>query len=839
MNRSIVAWLAVGCLGVACTRPVDRPTSGETLISELSISPRFLRAGVPLEISFRLTGATPSEVEYELAGEKYPCTPTSGADGRFRCIQPGIEVGELPQGTLTVVVRVVDDNNRVSTVSGQLDVDFDCPRLAAAVDPKIAQPGDTVDLRIDAEEVLGQAPEVTREGRPWTPVVGEGQIWRLSRTITESDPALSSPIRVRVVDRAGNSSADCDADALVEFAVDQRPPAANPLLVELTREAPGEPSRLSADPGAFSDDVEVTRVEVRDDTGAVLATLQPDDRGGIPETSLGVTTPSRVLLVAIDTFGRASQPVSVRERWRLSVGSGATAKAAVRTAVRFTPAEPNSQGMRNRTSELALDLQQADARIAVVRATIGFENVGNLAARYEETNYMMSGYDPYNRTIVAAGGYDGPDYAFYSRYVSDTLLIKWDEREGQYAVERGPSMSFTDENLPNPRYGINMAFDDQGCGIIVGGDVRSGESSSRLAGDVWQICGQNGEYQWTPIPLPEVFEGITINRFAPITWDATNRRFVMVGAGSSNPAQVLFLEPAPTPSAWRWVALQPLPTAFGTRSSHFLFYDPRIEGFAVGSGFTSPSSVNNLMWTYRNGAWTNTTVPFYVRFRRGYSWGFDSARGQLVMWGGNTDFGDPPEPEVTYLTMTSTHGADAWRETLVDHPAVRDYPSMVWDSDREVMVVFGGVRRDGVTVPADINQLISQPSFPYLQASIDLGAERPKGIERLSLSVRAFGIGDADSVGPGAERGSGVRVLLYDHELRSWVQVNETPAAPPTELQDIEFEVTDRAERFVSPDGVVPVSVVPQHPATEDQDGRLEVDRIDGEIFLRPGVSLP
>ena len=51
--------------------------------------------------------------------------------------------------------------------------------------------------------------------------------------------------------------------------------------------------------------------------------------------------------------------------------------------------------------------------------------------------------------------------------------------------------------------------------------------------------------------------------------------------------------------------------------------------------------------------------------------------------------------------------------------------------------------------------------------------------------------------------------------------------------------ITQTPERFVSPQGTVPITVSAYRPATEILEGRLEVDLVDGYLDLRPGVTLP
>ena len=255
---------------------------------------------------------------------------------------------------------------------------------------------------------------------------------------------------------------------------------------------------------------------------------------------------------------------------------------------------------------------------------------------------------------------------------------------------------------------------------------------------------------------------------------------------------------------------------------------------------SSATAGHRLLWTHRGGQWSASEVPIELGFRSRFGWAYDEARERLVIWGGASYSTDPPEETVRYLVGSSTSSAEAWRSADIDHPVSRDFPSLVYDSDREAVVVFGGIRpQDNRVVPPEVHQIISEPSYPYLQASVDLDAARPKGIDALRLTVRALGIGDADDTAPGTARAGGVVVRLWDHAARRWEEVASTDGESNGGLATIEIEVLAEPERFVSPDGTVPITVAPRHATTEAVDGRLEVDLIDGSLELRGGVTLP
>ncbi len=839
--RTSLSVLALSVL--ACSRPVAIPATGDTFITGASVDPFYVKDNVPFEIAFTQIGAEPASVVYEIGGREFECTPEDLGGSRRACVHSGVTRDEVPQGQTIIAVRATDSDGKSSIASTEVVFDFDCPRfLSLQLDKSIAEPGDVVSLTMETSEPLGTNPIVTRLGRDWSPVTGEGTSYAVLREVSAQDPSELSMINVRIRDRAGNTSTDCGIDGEVPFAVDHTPPTADARSVVLVRDVSGASARISALPGTFGDDVGIDHIRVLDETGEVLiAQVSAAEDGSIRDTNLGATTGSRVQLEVEDRFGRTSERITIRERWRVSVGTGATPGASIRTAVRYTPAPPVTRSMRNRTFELAPDVAAADARTAIVRASIGFEKVGDLPSRYEDRSHMITGYDSVGKTIVAVGGYDGEDFAFFDEWVDESLLLQWDEREGRYLTEQGPPLSYEDPNLPFPRYGPPMAFDGNGCGVIVGGYARTEELRVVVVGDVWQICYGPGGYTWQPIDIAPPVQDF--RKFTPIVWDPINERYVMISGSELSPTRVLFLEPGPDPSSWSWVVLNPLPSNFNGRSDHLLYFDPVSEAIVTGLGGVSPigNGEQRLFWSYSRGQWTATQIPLALTFRFDFGWAYDLARQRLAVWGGTYDAArEPPREEVWYLVGSSTSAEDRWHSTNVDHPVPRQEPVMVYDSDREVTVMFGGIRTiDDVRVPPEIHQLVSEPSYPYLQANADLAASRPRGIDVLHLDIRASGLGDADGLGPGRARGFGVRVMLWDHVARAWTEVAVSPGAGDGAIETLAVDVTNEPSRFVSPDGRVPITLVPSRPTTEALNGRLEVDQIDGYLDLRAGVTLP
>jgi hypothetical protein len=77
--------------------------------------------------------------------------------------------------------------------------------------------------------------------------------------------------------------------------------------------------------------------------------------------------------------------------------------------------------------------------------------------------------------------------------------------------------------------------------------------------------------------------------------------------------------------------------------------------------------------------------------RRVHAMAFDAARGEVMLFGGLADRVQAPHLE--YLADTWTWNGTSWTQRLPTHaPAERALHSMVYDSDRGRVVLFGGVR---------------------------------------------------------------------------------------------------------------------------------------------------
>jgi hypothetical protein len=842
--------LAIVLLG-ACERPVDR-SFGQRILASAKVVPEHVRANVPIDVSFSVLGAPPSEIDLEIGGQTFTCAPVLHEDQRYHCTIDGLDPTLTPNGTSVVLLRARAEGEAATTISASFVFDSQCPEIANLVlDRSLAAPGERVTLRISANENLGEPPLVLRSGREWEAAAGSGREYTVQHEVTPFDPALAD-IVVKLIDVAGNESSACGADGRIPLAIDRLPPVAQADLIHVNRGTPGEAATIFAEAGAFMDDVHVASIEVSSSVDqGVIASFVPDETGSLARTTLPVATNARVLVTVVDTFGRRSTPAPVRETWTLGFGAVATPARAVRTASRYTAAIPTTRAMHDRTDELAPTLGLADGHAATVRAEIAFNRVGQLPGRYQNAHQIIGGYDSSTHTALAIGGRLWDPVEELPSFLSDTMMLEWAEDEGRYRPRPGPDLYLGPGQVaPSPRAGFNIAFDDNGCGMMFGGEGLYYQENDKptyyVQDDLWELCRVGDNYRWTEL-IPENAADGPYNRRTPIVWDPLQRRFVIVGGVydcffSCGPGDDVFFLAQEVSGAWRWYPYSTLPSNFDGHIHHAAWFDERLGNVAVALGTDEYlAGTARRIWRYESFEWRFNEITPDLYYRQGFGSAYDKSRGQLVVWGGTNEF-DPipesgdmnplatserfvvPDPLLYVLAGTATAGPSAWRAADLNYPTPRMWPTMIYDEDRQVTLMIGGVRfHDAIPVETDIYEVVVEPAYPHLSAVIDLGASRPKGLESLRLAVRGHGAG-------------GFAVDLWDHQASRWV---ESATSASTTFETVEIVVADGVDRWISNEGTVPVTVRALATATSRSESRLEVDSIRGEIVLRSAVSLP
>lgn len=262
------------------------------------------------------------------------------------------------------------------------------------------------------------------------------------------------------------------------------------------------------------------------------------------------------------------------------------------------------------------------------------------------------------------------------------------------------------------------------------------------------------------------------------------------------------------------------------------------RGQVVLFGGASKNSVAQFddTWTYDGHGWRELAPSFSPPGRNGHALAYDAKRARVVLFGGranslSTGFDD------TWLWDGTT-----WIQAphAAAGPVPRVYPTMAYDSARDVVVMFGG------TLPGDLVNVELGDTWEWDGAT---------WIERMPSSRPPTQTGHAMTYDP--SRGVIVLVgrevanplaVVWEFDGSTWVRKARTPAPPARDFASIGYDSTHRTIVYAggiagatlgdawSWDGQTWSSVVPlvarAHAASAS-------DPIHGEIVLEGGTPEP
>ena len=226
--------------------------------------------------------------------------------------------------------------------------------------------------------------------------------------------------------------------------------------------------------------------------------------------------------------------------------------------------------------------------------------------------------------------------------------------------------------------------------------IFGGIGDSGYLADTWEWDGNNW-VQRMPDTSPPARSG------PAMAYDAARGRVVMFGGANRDASnQTRYLA-----DTWEWDGstwVQRTPAASPTaRYGHVMAYDG-VRGRVVlfGSGYFDGSwHFLADTWEWDGSTWARRTPATSPLARMSASMVYDSARERIVLFGG---WGVSHHVEPNYSTNifddTWEWDGIAWvQRTPAPHPTVRQYPAMAYDSARGVTVFFGG---DDSTVHGDL-----------------------------------------------------------------------------------------------------------------------------------------
>ncbi|MCB2153807.1 VCBS repeat-containing protein [bacterium] len=147
----------------------------------------------------------------------------------------------------------------------------------------------------------------------------------------------------------------------------------------------------------------------------------------------------------------------------------------------------------------------------------------------------------------------------------------------------------------------------------------------------------------------------------------------------------------PMVSEHDWTLLAPSASP-AVRQGTAMCYDSA-RGEVVLFGGWDDSQIFDDTWIFKNGEWTQKFPATSPSPRAAHAMAFDSSRGVVVLYGGATEKGSNTPSFETW----EWNGSNWTMRSLADHPNAAHSGAMVYDQLRSECVFFGGIEKVGAT----------------------------------------------------------------------------------------------------------------------------------------------
>jgi hypothetical protein len=313
-------------------------------------------------------------------------------------------------------------------------------------------------------------------------------------------------------------------------------------------------------------------------------------------------------------------------------------------------------------------------------------------------------------------------------FASGRLVVHVDTRGLAMPVLLDPALETTlweqraPATSPAPRYAHGLAFDRaRGRTLLFAGAFSSGGFN---AADTWEWDGTNWT-QRSPATSPSKRYG---HAFA---YDVGRARAVLF-SGSNGLSDIS--------DTWEWDgtnwAQRSPATSPPARTGGVLVYDSVRAKTVLFGGYSISTATNQSdTWEWDGTTWTQRTPSKSPSGRVAAAGAFDSARGRLVLFGGETGlgtFGDTWEWDGTTWTL----------RTPAASPSPRSDHSLAFDEARGRIVLFGGT--SGETWEYDGTTWLNRtpPAGPSSRADQGLAFDRVRGMTVLFGGFGTASLGD-------------------------------------------------------------------------------------------------
>ncbi len=277
-------------------------------------------------------------------------------------------------------------------------------------------------------------------------------------------------------------------------------------------------------------------------------------------------------------------------------------------------------------------------------------------------------YDPERKEVVLFGGYDG------DRLLNDTWA--WDGTAWEEIVP-------IDSVLPPARTDHSMAYDQKRERVVVfGGFVAAADN-----GEIWEWDGTEwyqAEIQGSDTPTPRYA--------AAMVYDPRREQVLLFGGDSLDEDK----------RVWQWdgrIWQEAVPESDHSpslRIDHAIAYDSAREQTVVFGGLDlEDGNLRDDTWELGSDGWILAdSSDLTPSSRTGHRMVYDTIDQQIILFGGQgyNEYGD-----LTMLGDTWVRKGETWTLPSLDgaSPAPRTGHAMAYDSKREQVVLFGGDCEDG------------------------------------------------------------------------------------------------------------------------------------------------
>jgi len=213
-----------------------------------------------------------------------------------------------------------------------------------------------------------------------------------------------------------------------------------------------------------------------------------------------------------------------------------------------------------------------------------------------------------------------------------------------------------------------MAYDSQrGVTVLFGGD-----NGSRILADTWEWDGTTWERRDPPISPPARYHHA-------MAYDSSRNVVVLFGGKTASEANL--------GDTWEWdgttwTRRSPV-TRPPARWIHSMAYDSAREVVVLYGGSGDCGGGCDDTWEWDGITWTQKTPPVSPPWRWGHAMAFDSIRNVTVLYGGRNN--------LFPLEDTWEWDGVRWKKNKASpNPSLRDNSTLVFDSSRGVSVLYAG-----------------------------------------------------------------------------------------------------------------------------------------------------